>query len=211
MALNTTNAMIRTRLIVLFLTTAWLALAGLSSAISHFANILQDRVKSDLANANASVLDITFENLMKDVLEGMVVVALLSAMFAIFGSILVIYPSQLQENCAYGLDYGCIQVVLSLVVVCAGSYFASRVHGYQTSFEYFDRADQFPYYKIMYYGAVGEAAFGSLVVFIALAWVFVPEWARSLAKGPSRPKSQRGLSKYFSRLWLREGMRQETL
>jgi hypothetical protein len=43
--------MIRMRLTVLFLTTAWLALAGLSSAISHFANILQDRAKSDLANA----------------------------------------------------------------------------------------------------------------------------------------------------------------
>ncbi|KAJ5215327.1 uncharacterized protein N7498_001734 [Penicillium cinerascens] len=141
--LNTTSAMIRTRLTVLFLTTAWLALAGLSSAISHFANILQDRAKSDLANTNASILDITFENLMKNVLEGMVVVALLSALFDIFGIILVIYPSWLQENCESGLDYGCIQVVLSLVVVCVGGYFASRVHGYQTSFEYFDRAGQF--------------------------------------------------------------------
>ncbi|KAJ5330525.1 hypothetical protein N7476_000308 [Penicillium atrosanguineum] len=209
MALNTTSAMIRTRLTVLFLTIAWLALAGLSSAISHFANILQDRAKSDLANATDSILDITFENLMKNVLEGMVVVALLSALFAIFGIILVIYPSWLQESYESGMYYGCIQFLLSLVVVCMGSYFASHLHGYQTSFEYFDRADQFPYYKIMYYGPVGEAAFGSLVFIITLAWVFVPEWARSLAKGPSRPKSQRGLSKCFSRLGLREGMKQE--
>ena len=201
--------MIRTRLTVLFLTTAWLALAGLSSAISHFANILQDRAKSDLVNANGSILDVTFENLMKNVLEGMVVVALLSALFAIFGIILVIYPSWLQENCESGLDYGCIQVVLSLVVVCVGGYIASRVHGYQTSFEYFDRAGQFPYYKIMYYGAVGEAAFASLVVIVSLVWVFVSDWARSLAKAPSRPKSQIGLSKCFSRLGLGEGIRQE--
>jgi hypothetical protein len=129
---------------------------------------------------------------MKNVLEGMAVVALLSALFAIFGIILVIYPSRLQENCESELDYGCIQVVLSLVVVCVGGYFASRVHGYQTSFEYFDRAGQFPYYKILYYGAVGEAAFGSLVIIITLVWVFAPDWARSLAKAPSGPKSQRG-------------------
>ncbi|KAJ5330501.1 hypothetical protein N7476_000284 [Penicillium atrosanguineum] len=141
MALNTASAMIRTRLTVLFLTIAWLALAGLSSAISHFANILQDRAKSDLANATDSILDITFENLMKNVLEGMVVVALLSALFAIFGIILVIYPSWLQESYEYGMYYGCIQFLLSLVVVCMGSYFASHVHGYQTSFEYFDTAE----------------------------------------------------------------------
>ena len=117
---------------------------------------------------------------MKNVLEGMAVVALLSALFAIFGIILVIYPSRLQEDCESGLDYGCIQVVLSLVVVCVRGYFASRVHGYQTSFEYFDRAGQFPYYKILYYEAVGEAAFGSLVVIISLVGVSVSEWARSL-------------------------------
>ncbi|KAJ6126440.1 hypothetical protein N7523_002052 [Penicillium sp. IBT 18751x] len=176
MTLNTTSVMIRTRLTVLFLATAWLALAGLSSAISHFANILQDRAKSDLANATDSILDITFENLMKCVLEGMVVVALLSALFAIFGIILVIHPSWLRENCESGLVYCYIQVVPSLVVVCVGGYFASRVHGYQTSFEYFDRAGQFPYYKIMYYGAVGEAAFGSLVIIVSLVWVFVSDW-----------------------------------
>jgi hypothetical protein len=133
-----------------------------------FANIPQDRAKSDLANATVSILDITSENLMKNVLESMGVVALLSALFAIFGIILMTYPSRLRENCKSALDYGCIQVVLSLVVVCVGGYFASRVHGYQTSFEYFDRAGQFPYYKILYYGAVGEAACGSLVIIITL-------------------------------------------
>jgi hypothetical protein len=46
-------------------------------------------------------------------------------------------------------------------------WIASRVHGFQTSFEFFDRS-HIPYYKIMYYGSVGQAAFGSLVIIMSL-------------------------------------------
>lgn len=45
---------------------------------------------------------------------------------------------------------------------------ASHAHGFQTSFESFDSASHFPYYKVMYYGAVGQAAFGVLGAIISL-------------------------------------------
>ena len=49
-----------------------------------------------------------------------------------------------------------------------GGYVASHVHGFQTSFELFDSEGHFPYYKDLYYGAVGQAAFGVLAIIISL-------------------------------------------
>jgi LPS O-antigen subunit length determinant protein (WzzB/FepE family) len=55
----------------------------------HFAVLLRDRAKSDLVTPSDSILDITFENLMDSVVDGMVIVALVSALFSIFGVVLV--------------------------------------------------------------------------------------------------------------------------
>jgi Tfp pilus assembly protein PilV len=60
MFLNTTRAMIRMRVAFLFLSVAWLALAGLSSATIRFVVILRDRVKSDLVTSGDFILDIIF-------------------------------------------------------------------------------------------------------------------------------------------------------
>jgi hypothetical protein len=57
---------------------------------------------------------------------------------------------------------------VSLIVLSLGGYVASHVHGFQTSFDFVGSADHFPYYKIMYYRAVGQAAFGVLVVIMSL-------------------------------------------
>ncbi|CAG8104278.1 unnamed protein product [Penicillium nalgiovense] len=149
MSLTTSATMIRTRLVIASLTVTWLALAGLSSATVHFAVLLRDRAKSDLVTPSDSILDITFENLMDSVVDGMVIVALVSALFSIFGVVLVIYTKWLQENCAARFYYGCIQIVVSMIVLSLGGWIASRVHGFQTSFEFFDRG-HIPYYKIIY-------------------------------------------------------------
>ncbi|CAG8393831.1 unnamed protein product [Penicillium salamii] len=162
MPLNTTGAVIRMRLFIIFLAIAWLALAGLSSATLRFAIVLRDHAKSDLVNSSNSILDITFQSLMDNVVVSMVVVALVSALFSIFGFVLVIYPKWLQEDYTARFYYICIQIVVSLIVLSLGGYVASHVHGFQTSFEFFDSASHFPYYKIMYYGAVGQAMFGVL-------------------------------------------------
>jgi hypothetical protein len=155
--------MIRMRLVIIFLTITWLALASLSSATARFAVVLRDRARSDLVTSSDSVLDITFQNLMDNVVEGTVIVALVSSLISIFGFVLVIYPKWLQENCTARFYYNCIQIVVSLIVLYSGGYIANHVHGFQTSFEFFDSDGHFPYYEIMYYGAVGQAAFGSLL------------------------------------------------
>ncbi|CAG8211409.1 unnamed protein product, partial [Penicillium nalgiovense] len=116
-----------------------------------------------------------FQALMDHVVVSMVFVALISALFPIFGLILVTYPKWLQENCTARFYYGCIQILVSLVVLSLGGYVASHVHGFQTSFEFFDGEGHFPYYKIMYYGAVGQAAFGSLVVILSLVRFFIAD------------------------------------
>ncbi|CAP74359.1 hypothetical protein PCH_Pc14g02180 [Penicillium rubens Wisconsin 54-1255] len=59
---------------------------------------------------------------MDDVVDGTVIAALVSALFSIFGLILVVYPKWLQEKCA--------------------------------------ARDHIPYYKLIYYGSIGQAASG---------------------------------------------------
>jgi hypothetical protein len=156
------------RFAFLFLSITWLVLAGLSSATVRFAVILRDRAKSDLATSSDSIVDIAFQNLMDNVVVGMVIVALISALFSIFGIVLAIHPRCLREDRKYRLYYVCIQLVVGLIVLSLGGYIASHVHGFQTSFGLFDSEGHFPYYKIMYYGAIGQAAFGVLAVIMSL-------------------------------------------
>ena len=74
---------------------------------------------------------------MDNVVDGMVIAALVSALFYIFGFVLVIYPKWLQENCAARFYYGCIQIVVSMIVLSLGGWIVpyaayeviSREHG----------------------------------------------------------------------------------
>ncbi|KAJ5873081.1 uncharacterized protein N7529_005434 [Penicillium soppii] len=83
MPLNTSVAMIRMRLAILFLSITWLVLASLSSATVRFAVVLRDCARSDLVTSSDSILDIAFQNLMYNVVEAMVIVALISALIFI--------------------------------------------------------------------------------------------------------------------------------
>jgi hypothetical protein len=123
--------MIRMRLVIISLTVTWLALASLSLATVHFAVLLRDRAKSDLVTPSDSILDITFENLMDSVVDGMVIAALVSALFSIFGFVLVTYLNWLQENCAARFYYWCFQIVVSMIVLSLAGWIASRVRGFQ--------------------------------------------------------------------------------
>ncbi|CDM38432.1 hypothetical protein DTO013E5_9736 [Penicillium roqueforti] len=163
-----TNGVVRIRLIVSFLTVTWLGLATLSSALAHFADVLQNRAKSDLANANYFMLDITLQKLMSDTLITMVITALISAMLSIFGILILVHPRWIQEDCKARVYYGCMSFLLSLPVVTIGGCVAGGIHGLQSSFELLDRDGSFPYYVVMYYGAVGQAAFGAAVVILIL-------------------------------------------
>jgi hypothetical protein len=104
---------------------------------------------------------------MDNVVVGMVIVALTSAPFSIFGIVLAIHPRCLREDRKYRLYYVCTQLLVGFIVLSLGNYVASKVHGSQTSFELFGREGHFPYYKTMYYGAVGQADFGALAVIMS--------------------------------------------
>lgn len=85
----------------------------------------------------------------------------------------MIYPKGLQENSAAQFYYIYIRLVVSMVVVSLGGNVASNFHGFQTAFKFLDSAGHFPYYKIIYYGAVSQAAFGSGVVTISVVCFLV--------------------------------------
>ncbi|OQE10637.1 hypothetical protein PENFLA_c084G10899 [Penicillium flavigenum] len=102
---------------MIFLAITWLALTSLSSATVHFAVLLGDRAKSDLVTPSDSIMDITFQSLMDNAVDGMVIVALISALVSIFGFVLVFYQKWLQENCAARFYYGRIQIVVSMIVL----------------------------------------------------------------------------------------------
>jgi hypothetical protein len=120
------------------------------------------------------MLSITFENVMTDVFKSMVILALLSALFSTFGAVLVIHPRLLQENSNAHYSFGCFHFILSLAVLSVGGYVANGVHGYQDLFaEFNDKVSRFPYYKMMYYGGIGFAAYGCLVIIMIVIYVAV--------------------------------------
>jgi hypothetical protein len=164
MPLNTSAATIRMRLAFVFLSITWLALAGLSSATVRFAVILRDRAKSDLATSLGHHIPKPHEQRRRG--HGDCGPHL--GLFSIFGIVLAIHPRCLREDRKYRLYYVCTQLVVGFIVLSLGGYVASKVHGFQTSFELFDIEGHFPYYKTMYYGAVGQAAFGVLAVIMSL-------------------------------------------
>jgi hypothetical protein len=95
MSFNAVASQIRIRLLIFFLALTWLSIAGLSSALAHFAVVLRDRARSD--RTKGSMLSITFENVMTDIFKSMVILALLSALFSTFGGVLLIHPRLLQR------------------------------------------------------------------------------------------------------------------
>lgn len=56
-----------------------------------------------------------------------------------------------------------------------GEFLSSRVLEFRSTFEFFNINGVFPYYTIMYYGAVGEAAFGAVLIIVTLVHVFYNE------------------------------------
>jgi hypothetical protein len=120
------------------------------------------------------MLSITFENVMTDVFKSMVILALPSALFSTFGGMLLIHPRLLQENSNAHYPVGCFHFILSLAVLSVGGYVANRVHRYQGLFAGFnDKVSRFRYYKMMYYGGIGFAAYGCLVIIIIIIYVAV--------------------------------------
>ena len=63
------------------------------------------------------------------------------------------------------------QVILAFIMIGTGAFLADQVHGFYTSFEKFGTHDSIPYYSLMYYGGVAQAAYGSVLVFLTITVV----------------------------------------
>lgn len=63
--------------------------------------------------------------------------------------------------------------MLALIAVSVGGYIASHVHVSRPSLELLNIHGHLPYYGIMYYGAIGQAAFGSLMIIFSIVMLFL--------------------------------------
>ncbi|KAI1750249.1 hypothetical protein F4782DRAFT_532572 [Xylaria castorea] len=152
------------RVIVFFLAAINLAIAGLDSAIVHFAIVLRDRARSDLVSATDAVLDTTFISTMENVLANAVVAAIASAIFAIFGALLAVSPSWLRNHSASLVTLGTAQFILTICIVATGGDIADDVCGFQTPFGKFSGNNNFPYYDIMCYGGMAQTGYALLII-----------------------------------------------
>jgi hypothetical protein len=77
---NTTVAQTRRRLVNILFGIISLVHTSLSSVTAYYATVLQDRAKFDLVTASNAGLDITFQKLIENVRQGIVIVALISVL-----------------------------------------------------------------------------------------------------------------------------------
>jgi len=85
-----------------------------------------------------------------------------------WGAAIAVHPRWL-SNDAFILVYGFLQIIVAFIVLVSGGYLADHVHGFQTSFGKFGVSDNIPYYSMMYYGGVAQAAYGSVFIVFAIA------------------------------------------
>lgn len=169
-----TGYSIRLRLLLLFCAIAWLSIASFSSATAHFSITLRDYARSDYIRAEDPLLPISFEKIMTQILICIVIEAIPSALMSVFGIVLMVHPRLPQDNKVTATYFACLQFLLSILVLIVGGYVADSIQGYQTLFEKFDvRASHLPYYSMMYYGGIGEAVFGSLVIILSLVYLVI--------------------------------------
>jgi hypothetical protein len=163
--------LIRTRLTILFFTLLSLAVTGLNSANAHFSIILRDRARSDYINTANGILDNNFQKLQSNALIVTVFMAITTTAVIIYGAVIAIHPRWLRDHKGTMYAFAVAQVVLAFIMIAAGGYLADQVHGFYTSFDKFGTQDSIPYYSLMYYGGVAQAAYGSVLVFLTITVV----------------------------------------
>lgn len=162
---------IRTRLIILFFTLLSLAVAGLNSANAHFSIILRDRARSDYINTPDGIVDNNFERLQSKALFVTVLTALATTAVTIYGAVIISHSRWLRDHEGTIYAFAIFQVILAFIMIVTGGYLADKVHGCYTSFEKFGTHDSIPYYSLMYYGGVAQAAYGTVLVVLAITVV----------------------------------------
>ncbi|KAJ5144504.1 hypothetical protein N7476_005072 [Penicillium atrosanguineum] len=156
--------MIRRRLIIFALAIIGLAFASLNAANACFAVILRDRATSALFAPGDQVADNTFADLMNQVLKSTVIASIGSAVIAVFGAMLAARLAWLRNHDCPWIFYGCCHLALSVFLLVMGAWIIFHVRGFKPFFERFSGDGNVPYYNMMFYGGVGQAAYGASVV-----------------------------------------------
>ncbi|PCG88641.1 Hypothetical protein PENO1_109060 [Penicillium occitanis (nom. inval.)] len=72
--------------------------------------------------------------------------------------------------------FAALQVILAFVMIITGGYAADHVQGFQTLFEMFGASERIPYYILMYYGVIGQAAYGAALVLLTITSIGVLDY-----------------------------------
>lgn len=126
------------RLGVFSLTTICLLVAAYNFVTARFADTLRDQITAGLNESNSPILYNAFQKLMIDFREAMVIVALSSALFSLFGLTLLAHPSWVREERTAFDNFFLTQLLFGVVVLALGGYIMDQMHGFLDVFAAFD-------------------------------------------------------------------------
>lgn len=156
------------RLGVIFLTIIWLLVAAFNSAAARFADILLDQATACLIESDSPTLYSTSRKLMSDFRKAMIIVALSSALFSVFGATLFAHPRWIREGRNALGNFFCIQFFFGVAVLSLDGYILDQMHRFRDVFAILDGRSVFPHCSIIYHGAIGQIVLGGLVVLTSL-------------------------------------------
>lgn len=168
MSQYTDASRILVRLGLFSLTSIWLLVAAFNSATARFADTLRDQATDGLIESSNPILYDTFRKLMSDFRKAMIIVALSSALFSVFGATLFVHPRWVREDRSALDNFFFIQFFFGVAVLSLGGYIMDQMHGVLDFFATFDERSVFPHCSIIYHGAIGHIVLGGLIILTSL-------------------------------------------
>lgn len=162
------NYLFRARLATLIFTLLSLAVTGLNSAIGQFSVVLQDQARSEYMGSAVGYSEGHFETLQSNIFIGAVCAAVAAGAFAIYGVVVAIHLPVMRRHENILPTLAVNQLILAFIMIVAGGYTAVEVQNFQNLFEQFGARDKTPYYVLMYYGSVTQAAYGTFLVLLTI-------------------------------------------
>jgi hypothetical protein len=147
------------------------------SMITHWAIILRDRARSTTYESTNQASSHRFESIQNNIVILSTIGSGFCALGAICAASFMFYPQILLKGRGRLWGFWCAQTGMACSTIIVGGYLGDGVRGFQSAFTKFT-TDNVPYYAIMYYGGVTEAAFGcvyfimssSICVYYCLQW-----------------------------------------
>ncbi|KAJ5737365.1 uncharacterized protein N7483_002490 [Penicillium malachiteum] len=159
------------RAIILLCVLIQLMVAAFSSTMAYWTTRLRRSMRFDLAASDSPTQLIASIQMANHVLAAMIMAAIVSAVFSIWGIYVAICRTSLPKSDGHCLPWGTGQCIYGLIAIVTGGYVADHVEGFQSLIATFIDVKDLPYYEIVYYGSVAQAAYGALVIIVLGALV----------------------------------------